>query len=95
MCGIRLETKGGAIINIFSIYQPAQGSPEDFGTSIDDLCEIVESREMGSLSIICGDTNADLGTMGGPRGYKRITKQGKILLNFNNRYDLTAVNLLK
>ena len=93
ICGIRLETKNGAIINIFSIYLPAQGSPEDYGASIDDLSEIIESREIGSLSIVCGDTNADLGSKGGPRGYKRISKQGKILLNFNNRYDLTAVNL--
>ena len=38
--------------------------------------------------------NADMGKKGGPRGYKKISKQGKSLLNFSNKYNLTSVNLM-
>ena len=59
ICGIRLQNPQGAIFNIFSIYLPSRGSDEDYGSVLDDLYEIVISREMGSLSIIGGDANGD------------------------------------
>ena len=45
ICGIRLQTKSKRIINFFSIYLPSQGSPDDFGTAIDECGEIINSRE--------------------------------------------------
>ena len=67
ICGIRLSSDKGGIINIFSVYLPAQGSGEDLVSCLDDLAEILESREAGDLNIICGDFNADVGNEGGPR----------------------------
>ena len=68
ICGIRLQTISGGVINIFSVYLPAIGCGEDYGAVLDDLAEILELREQGSLNIVCGDCNGDLGLAGGPRG---------------------------
>ena len=86
-CGIRLETRGGLILNIFSIYLPAAGSPEGYDECLDDLAEVIESRELGSLSIICGDANGDLGHLAGGRSDRDPSPRGKCLSVFMSRYD--------
>ena len=93
ICGVRIQTKSRSVINIFSIYLPAVGSPEDFDATLDELGDIIESREVGSLSIVCGDANADPGHMGGPRSNSEPNEQGRSLMKFVNEYHLDAVNL--
>ena len=93
ICGIRIATKDGGTLNIFSVYLPAQGCGEDFEACLDDLAEIIESREQGSMNIIFGDFNADMGSLGGSRGKRAATKQGTALLRLVNEFGLTACNL--
>ena len=93
ICGVRFETKGGLVLNIFSIYLPSMGSPEGYDESLDDLAEIIETREVGSMSIICGDANSDLGNSGGYRGSKPATTRGTRLFDFMSKYDLVAANM--
>ena len=93
ICGIRFVTGEGGTINIFSVYLPAQGSGEELEACLDDLAEILESREAGDLNIVCGDFNADVGNQGGPRGIKPPTKQGAHLMKLVNEFGLTICNL--
>ena len=93
ICGIRLGTKDGGVVNIFAVYLPAQGSGEELGPCLDDLAEILYSREPGNLNIICGDFNAYLGSEGGPRGIKPPTKQGSQLIKLVNEFGLKVCNL--
>ena len=65
ICGVCVQTSSGAILNILSCYLPSKGSPESFDSALDDPAEIISSREAGSLSIVCGDLNADLGNIDG------------------------------
>ena len=93
MCGIRIQTRNNLIINVISIYLPAQGCPESFPAVLDDLSEFVSSRELGSKTIICGDANADIGFLGGPRSKKKPTQRGVLFYEFLKRFNLTPVNL--
>ena len=92
-CGIRLQTKKGGVLNIISIYLPAAGSPEPFGASLDELSEILDTREDGSLNIVGGDANGDIGHMGGPRSTRVPSKQGKMLAGFMREFGLFAPNM--
>ena len=49
-CGIRLQCQGGRVLNIFSVYLPSQGSPDDFDTILDDLADTVNGMEEGTKS---------------------------------------------
>ena len=60
-----IQTQNGSVLNIISIYLPAQGSPEDYAATLDDLSELINTREMGSRTFICGYANADMGNLGG------------------------------
>ena len=93
MCGIRLQTYNNLVINIVSIYLPAQGSPESLPACIEDLCELIESRESGSMTIVCGDANCDMGHLGGKRGKSKPTIRGKKFYEFTISHNLVAVNL--
>ena len=92
ICGIRFESSNGAIINNFAVNLPAQGSSESYSACLDDLSEIVEPCELGSQSIICGDTNADLGYAFDSRSNRSPSQQGKMLAEFNHKYALKPVN---
>ena len=93
ICGIRVQLINGGVVNIFSVYLPAQGCGEDLETSLDDLAEIIDSRDLGEINIILGDFNADIGSGGGERGINPATKQGKILLKFMQEYNFVAGNM--
>ena len=82
MCGIRLQTSNNLVINIVSIYLPAQGSTDRYTACIDDLSEFIDSREYGSKTIICGDANGDIGSLGGERGMRKPTSRGRTFYNF-------------
>ena len=88
VCGVRLETKNGTVFNILSIYLPAVGSPECFEECLDDLSIIIESFEVGSFTILCGDANADIGGKKGLKDSGRVKRQGKYLLKFSEKYQL-------
>ena len=90
---MRLETDKKLVVNIISIYFPAQGSPESLDASLDDLCNFIESREDGSITIICGDANCDMGFLGGSRGKGPPTNRGKKFFDLVNSYNLEATNL--
>ena len=92
-CGIRLQTDKGVVINIISTYLPCRGSPEDYGSCIDDLSEFLDSREAGSLSIIGGDMNGDLGKLCGSRSDRNPSKQGVLLHKLIEKFNLHVANL--
>ena len=52
MCGIRMQTAEGGVVNIIAVYMPSAGSCEDYSIVLDELAEIVASRETGSISIV-------------------------------------------
>ena len=81
------------VINFISVYMPSIGCTDDFSASVDELSEIVESREEDSITIICGDFNGDIGYRKGPKFYKRPNKQGTLVANFFRRHGLFPVNL--
>ena len=93
ICGIRISTVGGGVVNDFLVYMPAQGCGEDRDTCLDDLAEILSSREQGAINIVCGDFNADMGNRGGSKSKRRHTKQGLSLLNLIEEFGMSAWNL--
>ena len=93
ICAIRLQCNNDTIINIFCVYLPARGCADDIEVTLDELCAILDNTELGSFNILCGDFNADLGNIGGPRSHKRTDSRGRILHGFVHRYNLIPVNL--
>ena len=93
ICGIRVQNRKGAIFNIYCVYMPSRGCEGDLATSLDELSGIIENTETGSNSIVCGDFNGDMGMMGGERGFKNSTKEGRLVYNFMVKHDLWAANL--
>ena len=74
---------------------PARGCDEDIATTLDELGAILDSTEIGSHNVLCGDMNADLGVKGGPKSKKIPDKRGMLLYNCVDKYSLTAANLGK
>ena len=93
ICGIRMQTESNNILNILSVYMPSAGSPEDLNITLDELSGIVESFEDGAINIIIGDLNGDIGHLGGPRSVRIPTRAGQSVMDFINKYELTAINL--
>ena len=65
---IRMQTSNGGIVYFISVYLPAMGSSESLDSALDNITELVESREEGANVIIMGDFNGDVGASGGPMG---------------------------
>ena len=93
MCGIRIHTKLNLIKNVISVYLPSQGSTESYGARIDDLCKFIDSREIGSKNIVCGDVNGDVGSLRGRKSLREPTYRGKVFYNCIDSYNLVATNL--
>ena len=93
ICGIRIPTQSGRALNIFSVYMPAQGCDDDLESCLDDLAEVLRSRDLGSLNVVCGDLNADIGADGGSRSKKPATPRGKTLMKSIKEFGLLALNL--
>ena len=93
ICGIRMQDESGRVINILSIYLSAPGSADEFNIVIDELSEVVERMEEGSLTIVCGDYNGDVGHLGGPRSTRRPTPQGRKVMKFLNEFSLYPTNM--
>ena len=92
-CGIRVPTQSGRVLNIFSVYMPAQGCGEELEPCLDDLAEVLRSREHNAINVVCGDFNADIGVEGGNRSKKQATARGKALMNTINEFGFSALNL--
>ena len=72
---------------------PSPGATDDFDVVLDELAETVESMETGSLTMICGDYNGDVGHLGGPRSNRKPSPTGRKLMNFFNEYSLSLCNM--
>ena len=93
VCGIRFQTPKGMVLNILAIYLPARGSDEDLGTTLDEIAEIIDSRDPGSLTLLCGDFNADIGCLGNKRSRKKPDQRGRMVYDFINEYALWMTNM--
>ena len=93
VCGIRLQCGTGRILNILSIYLPSPGSSEHLVSVLDDLSGIIDCMETGSLTLVCGDYNGDVGHLGGPRSTRRPTAQGTKIMKFLDEFSLVPCNL--
>ena len=92
-CVIRYQPKKGVVFFFISVYLPAQGSEDDLETVLDEVSEIIESREPGSNTILLGDFNGDVGSQGGPRSHRPPTHRGKCIMNLFDRFGYVAVNM--
>ena len=93
ICGIRMQSSFGRVLNILSVYMPSPGASDDFDVVLDELADAVESLETGSLTLICGDFNGDVGHLGGPRSMRKPTIPGKKLMSFFNEYSFKLCNI--
>ena len=93
ICGIRVQGEFGRVVNIFSVYLPAPGSADDLSVVLDELSVALEQVDEGSISIVCGDYNGDVGHLGGPKSTRRPTVQGRKIMNFFNEFSLYPCNL--
>ena len=93
ICGVRVQTSDNRVLIIYAVYMPARGCPEDYDVAIDDLLEIIDSRETGSSVIIAGDINGDLGSLGGSRSQRMANDRGIAFNEVIQRYELYACNL--
>ena len=93
ICGIRLQTQNKRVFNIFSVYLPAQGSPECYSSCLDDLYDILDAGDPGSTAIVCGDMNGDLGKVGSQRGVGVPSRNGIVLAKFMEDYNLMSANI--
>ena len=92
-CVIRYQPQNADVFFFISLYLPSQGSQEDLRTVLDEISEIVDSRENGSHVILLGDFNGDIGSSGVPRGYRAPTQRGKYVMDFLNRHSMIAMNM--
>ena len=93
ICGIRLQCETGRVLNILAVYMSAPGSSDDYGETLDDLAEAIENMERGSLTLICGDFNGDMGHLGGPKSNRKPTNTGRKLMKFFDEFSLNPCNL--
>ena len=93
ICGVRLQNTCGQIVNILSVYLPARGCDGDLDECLDELGSIIEDMEEGSYTIVCGDLNGDIGSLGGPRSLKQPDNRGRQVFKFIEGYNMVAVNL--
>ena len=91
--GVRIEVENGHVLNVFGVYLPANGCPEEYGPCIDDLIEMCESREPGSSIIIGGDVNGDIGTLKGDRGSRPPNNRGIQFNEVVNQFNLMVCNM--
>ena len=92
-CMIRYQSQNGVVLFFISLYLPSQGSQDDLRTALDEISEIVDSRENGSHVILLGDFNVDIGTHGGLRGSRHATQRGMYVMDFLNRHSMVAMNM--
>ena len=95
ICGIRVECADSSVLVFLSVYMPASGSRDNLTITLDELGAVIENLEDGSIPIICGDFNGNIGFEGGPRGTDVPTRAGKAVLKFIYDQNVVAANLLR
>ena len=89
-CLVRYQPKQGDVYFFLSVFLPAQGSDEDLNTVLDEISEIIESREPGSHTFLLGNFNGDIGSWGGPGAIRPPTSRGKSAMQLLNRFGYVA-----
>ena len=92
-CAIRLQAGNGSVFYFISVYMPAMGSSESLEASLDDVTEVIESRETGSIITVLGDFNGDIGGAGGNRSSRAATPRGEKVMRFFDRHGLIPLNM--
>ena len=95
ICGVRVHTSAGIVLNVYSVYLPSPGCADDYDEVLDEIAEIINTGDRSTYSILIGDFNADMGYLGGSRSHRKPTKLGMKLSKFLEEFDLTAVNMTK
>ena len=94
VCAIRMQTSAGLVFYIFSVYMPAQGSDDNLSSCLDELSELLSSRDDICFYILAGDFNGDIGNVMGGRSDSPATRQGNFVANFFTKHNLIASNML-
>ena len=81
------------VIYFVALYLPSQGNYESIEASIDEISELIHSREDRAMIVVAGDFNGDVGRQGGPRGLREATSRGKKVQTFFDRHDLIPLNM--
>ena len=68
-------------------------SMENLETSLDELSEVINSREGNCCCIVAGDFNGDIGNKDGGRSSRLATRQGTLVSGFLHRHNLVASNM--
>ena len=92
-CGVHVQVGEGKAVNIFSVYMPAKGCKGDMDVTLDELAAVIENTDRGTINIIGGDLNGDVGRLGGPRALRDPTSEGRKVFNFARTLGLSFVNL--
>ena len=95
VCGIRIKIKNSQqFLSVISVYLPCADLGADYYLEcIVELERITEESKQLGPTIIMGDFNAHLGTLGGPRGRGDPNSQGVLLHELLQRCDLFAASL--
>ena len=93
ICGIRYQSNGGRLINIYSLYLPSPGSQDDYSAYIDFLADTISNNERGVLSIVFDDMNGDVGHLGGSRSHRPPNKLRKVVAKFFREFSLVPMNM--
>ena len=82
ICGVRVQTKDGLVLNVYSLYMSAAGCSDDFESVLDEVAEIIDTDKRGTCTILSGDFNAAMGFLGGKRSTRKPTKAGRNLAKY-------------
>ena len=95
MCGIRIKTKNSqAVLSIIAVYLPcADLGPDYYRECLMELERITEDSKQLGPTVIMGDFNAHLGTLGGPKGCGDPNSQGVLLHELLRRSGLFVASL--
>ena len=76
ICGVRFQDITGRVVIFLCIYMPAQGSCDILEECLEELSEVIETREVGASVVVLGDFNGDIASLGGERSKSPPTTQG-------------------
>ena len=93
ICGVQIQTDTDVKINIFCVYVPAKGGIEKPKETLDELAGYIEIYGEGSINVIAGDFNGDIGNLDGTRSKAAPTKEGKVVYGYMKELNLVAVNM--
>ena len=94
ICGLRLNVRVEEVLSVIGVYLPCLELGIDYYRECLAVLEEVVSASMQlGPTIVAGDFNAHLGTLGGPRGLGNPNQQGVLLDLMLRRCDLYAASL--